>query len=333
VNLLATTSQYGYWTPPLYSQHGGKIDDLITTVHVFMLLIFIPWGVVMTYWLIKFRQREGHRAIYVPIKAKLSKVGEVAVIVVEAFLLLFMSMPVWAKYKNDPPPESQRTEVRVIGEQYQWNFHFPGKDGIFGKTDSKLISASNPIGLVESDPAAADDIVKVNELHLPVGKPIYLRLTSKDVIHSFSIPTMRVKQDVIPGMEIPIWFTINESATSDVLREQMTNTYEVAGMDWYKVRHMIAAEDYKSRGGEVVLAKGAGMGDDMKAGGELIENLRKAGVSSVRLQPRTPTEVVCAQLCGNSHFKMKAQLTTQTEAEYKKWMEEAGKKQEMKVDF
>jgi len=333
VNLLATTTQYGYWTPPLYSQHGTKIDDLISTVHVFMLVIFIPWLCIFVYWLWQFRARPGHRATYQPIHAKASKVAEIGVILFEAFLLLGMSMPVWATYKNDPPKAGERTEVRVIGEQYQWNFHYPGKDGIFGKTDSKLISASNPIGLVESDPAAADDIVRINECHLPVNKPIYVRLTTKDVIHSFSIPTMRVKQDAIPGMEIPIWFTVDSAATSDKIREEMTATYEVSGLDWYKIRHMIAAEECKSSGGEVMLAKGADLGLDLKAGQEMIEKLAKAGIKTVKLQPRNPMEVVCAQLCGNSHFKMKAQLITHTEADYNKWVEEAGKKQEMKVDF
>ena len=322
------------WTPPLYATGGGApIDQLISMVHVFMLAIFIPWSIIFVYWLVRYRQREGHKAEYQPIKAKVSKAAELGVILFEAFLLLFMSMPVWAKYKNEPPLQGKRTEVRVIGEQFQWNFHYAGKDGIFGKTDTKLINANNVLGLVESDPAAADDIVLVNECHLPVNKPIYLRLTTKDVIHSFSIPTMRVKQDIIPGMEIPIWFTVDESATTAAISQQMIQSYPVDGMNWYKVRHMLAVEDHKSRGGEVILAKGADMGPDLKSGNELIEKLVKSGITTLRLQPRNPMEVVCAQLCGNSHFKMKAQLITHTEADYNKWVETAGKKQEMKVDF
>lgn len=332
MEILATT-HYGNWYPPQYSVHGGQIDRLIDVLHVFMFAIFIPWGIFFIYCLFNFRARSGHNALYTPIKAKVSKYAEVGVAIFEMVLLVGFSMPVWAAYKNDPPPEGQRVEVRAIGEQFQWDFHYAGKDGMFGKTDSRLITASNPIGLVESDTAAADDIVLINEFHIPVGKPIYVRLTSKDVIHSFSIPTMRVKQDVVPGMEIPIWFTADSAALTDTIRQTMTQEFSTARVNWYRVRHHVAAVDHKSRSGEIILPKGADIGLDNKAGMELLEKLRGAGVETLTLQPAYPLEVVCAQLCGNSHFKMKGNMITHTEADFAKWVEESGKKQKLEVDF
>lgn len=297
-----------------------------------MFAIFIPWSMFFIYCLTKFRAREGHKASYTPIEAKVSKYSEVAVAVFEAFLLLGMSMPVWADYKNHPPASDQRLDVRVVSQQFQWNFHYAGPDGKFGPTNIKLVSASNPIGLIEDDPAATDDIVRVNECHLPVDKPIYMRLTSMDVIHSFDIPTMRVKQDVIPGMEIPIWFRVDKSATTDAIRSQMKMTVQMAKAEWYKIRHHIAAIDHKVRD-EVVLAKGADLGADLKRGNELLEQLRKKGLTELTLEPRNPLEIVCAQLCGNSHFKMKAQVMTHTEDEFKKWVAESSKKQKLETDF
>ena len=97
--------------------------------------------------------------------------------------------------------------VRVVAQQFAWNIHYPGADGIFGKTDVSLINEqTNPVGLDRSDPNAADDITTLNQLHLPVDKPVIIHLSSKDVLHSFYLPEMRVKQDAIPGMSIPLWF-------------------------------------------------------------------------------------------------------------------------------
>src|SRR4029078_1597458 len=98
--------------------------------------------------------------------------------------------------------------VRVLRRHFAWKVQYPGADGVFGRPDPKYINAeSNPIGLDPDDPAGKDDIVTLKQIHLPVGKPGLIKLTSKDVIHSFFLPYMRVKQDAIPGMMIPIYFT------------------------------------------------------------------------------------------------------------------------------
>jgi hypothetical protein len=168
--------------------------------------------------------------------------------------------------------------------------------------------------------------VRVNEFHIPVKTPIYVKLRSKDVIHDFDIPTMRVKQDVIPGMEIPIWFEAKEDALTDRVAKEMTKEYSLEGAEWYKMRHLIASADVTApKGGEVLLAKGADLGLTMQKGDEMISNLRKAGVTKILMQPRNPLEVVCAQLCGNSHFKMKAQLYTHTPEQFAAWITEASK--------
>jgi cytochrome c oxidase subunit II len=332
-NMLAATNygNYGLWTPPMISEHGAKIDNLVDIVHWFMLILFVGWGIFFAYTLFKFRQREGHRAVYEPVKGKISKYSEIAVGLFEVFLLVGLSMPVWADYKTRAPAPTSRVEVRVIAEQFQWDFHYPGPDGIFGRTDAKLITGTNPIGLDETAPGAADDIYTINEMHLPTGRDIYVRLTSKDVIHSFAIPTMRVKQDAIPGMEIPIWFKVLEDATTQSLKVQMTREYDTAKADWYRLRHHVSVDDYRDKSGQVILAKGADLGGNYADGVKKIQQLRDAAVTTIKLQPRNPLEIVCAQLCGNSHFKMKAQIITHTAADFNKWVEEQNK--EEAVDF
>lgn len=327
---MPTELHYGAWLPPDLSVHGPGVDNIIDVLHVFMVLLFVAWGIFFVYCLMRFRRREGGSASYHPVKGKVSKYGEIGVAIFEAVLLIGFSMPVWAEYKNDPPPEDERFEIHVIAQQFQWNTHYPGKDGKFGRIDTALISPSNPIGLDETgDPAAADDIVTVNDIHLPVGRPIYVRLTSMDVIHSFAIPTMRVKQDVIPGMEVPIWFEIQEWAVTDLLKEKMTAAVPIQRARWDKLRHHVAAEDIKAADGEVLIPQGGDLGATYQDGKEMIQRLAEAGVTELVMQPRNPLQVVCAQLCGNSHFKMVANLTTHDAAGFEAWQ----KKQKEEPDF
>ncbi len=211
---------YGWWLPPNISTHGGQIDLLISVLHWFMAAIFVGWLIFYVYCLIRFRQRAGHQATHALPGAKPAKYSEVFVAAFEAFLLLVLAMPVWAEIKNDFPVDKDPLRVRVVAEQFQWNMHYPGPDGIFGQTDSALVNPENLIGLDYDDPAAADDVVAV-EFHMPVNRPVIATLTSKDVIHSFSIPVMRVKQDVIPGMGIPIWFEATETGEFQIACAQL----------------------------------------------------------------------------------------------------------------
>jgi cytochrome c oxidase subunit 2 len=124
--------------------------------------------------------------------------------------------------------------------------HYAGPDGKFGRTDIKLIDLqSNPLGLDRDDPLAKDDVTTLNQLYLPVNKPIVVRLRSKDVIHSFNLPEFRVKQDAVPGFTIPIWFTPN--ITTAEMRSRTGNPefqYEIAcaqlcGLGHFRMRAFV----------------------------------------------------------------------------------------------
>jgi cytochrome c oxidase subunit 2 len=116
------------------------------------------------------------------------------------------AIPAWATRVAAFPSENEAVVVRVTAEQFAWNVHYPGPDGQFGRRDVTMVSADNLIGLDRSDPTAKDDIVGINQLNLPVNRPALIRLSTKDVIHSFGLVEMRVKQDAVPGLEIPVWF-------------------------------------------------------------------------------------------------------------------------------
>ncbi|HEX3554178.1 MAG TPA: hypothetical protein VIA62_13210, partial [Thermoanaerobaculia bacterium] len=196
--------------PPVASSHGEQLDQLTAIVHWFMLVLFVGWGIFFVYCLIRFRHKANPVAHYAGAKAGFSTYGEAGVVLVEVILLVLFAVPIWAKRVNALPDKSQAVQIRVVAQQFAWNVQYPGKDGVFGRTDLKLVTDGNPLGLDPNDPAGKDDITTVNQLHLPLGKPVLIYLSSKDVIHSFYLPVMRVKQDAIPGQVIPVYFTPTE---------------------------------------------------------------------------------------------------------------------------
>jgi cytochrome c oxidase subunit 2 len=215
---------------PLAANHGGQIDNLIGWIHIFMLVLFVGWGGFFLYAVVRFRKSRNPVADYKGVTSHNSTYLEVAVAVVEAVLLVGFAIPLWATRVEGLPPQDQALLVHVTGEQFAWNIHYAGTDQVFGRTDIKLIDLqTNPLGLDRSDPAAKDDVTTVNQLYLPVNKPIIVNLRSKDVIHSFGVPEFRVKQDAVPGFTIPIWFVPN--TTTAEMRTRTGNPefqYEIA---------------------------------------------------------------------------------------------------------
>jgi cytochrome c oxidase subunit II len=207
--------------PVQASTHAGEIDNMISLVHWLMLVLFVGWGIFFVYVLFRFRKGAHPRASYHGAKGKMSKGIEVAIVIIEMVLLVFYAIPAWARRVSNFPSENEAVVVRVIAEQFAWNVHYHGPDGKFGRTRPELVTADNPIGLDRTDPDAKDDVTTINQLNLPVDRPILVHLSSKDVIHSFGLYEMRVKQDAIPGMSIPVWFIPNRIGEYEVACSQL----------------------------------------------------------------------------------------------------------------
>ena len=240
------------------------LDYMNSWVHWLMLILFVGWGAFFIFTVIKFRAKANSKADYNGVKSNFSKYAEVGIVVFEAFLLIGFAYPIWSELKTDVPKVTEDTvQVRVIAQQFAWNCHYPGEDGKFGPTKPELVDEeTNPVGLDRSSPAGADDIVTINQLHLPVNKMAMIYLTSKDVIHSFALPEMRVKQDAIPGMSVPVFFT------------------------------------------------------PTKTSAEFLEEIKGTG------REGKGYEIACAQLCGNSHYRMRGFLTVDTEEEFEAFLAE-----------
>ena len=192
--------------PELASENGKQVDALIVYVHWLMLVLFIGWVIYFCYTVWRFQARRNPKADYEGVKNHMSNYVELGVVAAEALLLIGVAIPVWAKAVDHFPDANKSTVIYVQAQQYAWNIRYAGVDGQFGKQDMKFVAPDNIFGVDPSDPNGKDDVVTLNEMHVPVNKPVIVYVSSKDVIHSFKVVAMRVCQDAIPGLRIPCWF-------------------------------------------------------------------------------------------------------------------------------
>ncbi len=289
--------------PPDISTHGDRIDSLIYWTHILMYPLFIGWGLFFLYTLVRFRARRNRRADYEGVKSHKNTYLEVFVAVIEAVLLFALSIPLWADRVAAVPADEDAVVIRVHAEQFQWNIHYPGPDGKFGPTSLKYyIRGENPIGLNWDGDGAADDVVKLSQLVIPKDRPIKIELYSLDVIHSFYLPELRVKHDVIPGMMIPLWF--EAVATSDEFKQWRFRDAEEKGY----VLTMEVSEDVEvavtDENGQITM--------------ETQPVVTKVPVT--KWEEVRDLEIACAQLCGVGHRGMRGFLTILTYDEWLVWL-------------
>jgi cytochrome c oxidase subunit 2 len=220
MNSLALINEF-LGQPPNASSHGFQIDHILEFCHWFMGALFVGWSAFFIFVLIRFRKGRQPNANHLGVTSPISTHLEFSVVLIEAVLLLGFAIPLWGKRVNQFPPGKDAILVHVVAQQFGFNYHLPGPDGLFGRRDISFVSNSNPLGLDPNDPAGKDDIITTGELHVPVNRPVIAQLTSKDVIHDFFVPDMRIAGDAIPGSLIPIWFTPIKTGTYEVICGQL----------------------------------------------------------------------------------------------------------------
>lgn len=217
-----------WWFPESISTLGNAIDAQFMRTLIICGIVFLLAQLALGYVVLRYRDRGG-RAHYSHGNNTLEILWTAATAVMFVGLG-FAAERSWAQlHFVGAAPGALRVEVTA--EQFAWNFRYPGPDGVFGRTDSRLIdpSAGNPIGLDTTDPASADDLV-TPILAVPVNREVELTLHSKDVIHSFFVRELRLKQDAVPGMTIKVHFTANRAGRYEVA------CAELCGMQHYKMR-------------------------------------------------------------------------------------------------
>jgi cytochrome c oxidase subunit 2 len=231
---------------------------MMDVVHWFMIALFIFWTAFFFVCLFRFWHKNNPKASYDGMKSHFSSHMEVAVIIIEAVLLLGFAFPLWANRVDDweKVKDMNPVRARVVGWQFGWTYHYPGLDGKFGRVNPDLISDSNFLGIDYTDPNAHDDFID-STLKLPVSRPAVLNISTRDVIHNYAIVPMRVQQDAIPGKEISMWFTPVKTMETSVVCAQlcgeghanMIGTMEIVPQadydEWAKSKSETALADYK----------------------------------------------------------------------------------------
>jgi len=243
-----------YFGLPLNASIQGEyVDNANVLMHWLMLILFLGWGTFFIVSLIRFRASKNKTADYTGVKSHMSSLLEAAVAIIEIIALFGFSYPVWAYRVNDIPDYRDAENIRVVAQQFAWNIHYPGEDGLFGTTRSDLVDEQdNPIGLDRGSPNASDDFYTINQLHIPVHKTIRIDLTTKDVIHNFKLPELRVSQDAIPGMLIPVHF--EATMTSKEFLETVKGTHregmgleiscaQLCGLGHYRMKGFLTIHD------------------------------------------------------------------------------------------
>jgi cytochrome c oxidase subunit 2 len=203
-----------WWFPPAINAHGHQYDAQFMRTLVVVGVIFFLAQVTLGYVIVRFRNTGG-RAAYSHGNNRLETLWTTATAAL--FLgLVVMGTKIWAGVHFDAAPPDA-IPIEVMAKQFAWSFRYPGPDGKFGRTDLKFVNdaAGNPFGIDEQDPAGKDDIVSAS-LKVPVHREIQLILHSRDVIHNFFVRELRMKQDIVPGMEIPLHFRADELGTYEV---------------------------------------------------------------------------------------------------------------------
>lgn len=208
------------WLPENVSTFGQGVDDLFRLIYWITLVVFVAVIATMIVFLVKYRYQAGRKAEYIEGSTKLEIVWTAATTVI-VFGLAMLSFPQWSKIKFPSEfPTNPDVVVQVKGKQFNWYMLYPGPDGEFG---------------------SEDDVELENQLHVPVNKVVHIRLTSEDVIHSFFVPQLRLKQDALPQRFINVWFEATKPGTYEIPCAELCG-FGHSGMLGYLTVH--TDEDY-----------------------------------------------------------------------------------------
>ena len=224
-----------YLTP--LASNWTSIDNAINVTFWVTGAVFLAVNSFLVYAVIKYRNQKRSQAHYEPENAKLEKHLTLWTSVGIA-LLLTPGLYAWAQFVTIP---SNASVFEAVGQQWQWSFRFPGKDGVLGTSDAKYVSDTNPFGVNPDDPYGRDDVlIEDSTVHIPIGKPIKLVLRSKDVLHDFFVPQFRARMNLVPGSITYFWFTPTKIGEFEILCAQL------CGVGHYAMRGTVIVDDQKT---------------------------------------------------------------------------------------
>lgn len=209
----------GYGPHQSASAHGSSIDNIFNTTLWVTAIVFFITQFALFWFSYKGREEKGKKALYMPHDNKLEVIWTIAPAFVMTFLVIG-GLIAWNDIMADIGEGEDYLEIEATGYQFGWEIRYPGADGLLGTKDFRLINvANNPLGQDWEDVKNLDDF-KADEIVLPVGQKVRVRITSKDVLHNFYLPHFRVKMDAVPGM--PTYFVFTPTMTTEEYRESLS---------------------------------------------------------------------------------------------------------------
>jgi cytochrome c oxidase subunit 2 len=231
---------------PVASEHGVITDHLFWITMIICVAASAVIFAVMFWITFKYQYKEGRKAVFVTDNHILELVWTGIPAVVMA-LLIFKGLETWNDITD--PAKADAEVIELVAQQFAWTARYPGNDKQLGKIDFRLIDGSNEFGLnLSEDPNTFDDF-KAQELHLPKGKEVLLKIRAKDVLHSVYLPHFRVKMDAVPGMQTHFKFVPTKS-TADMRTETGNPNFnyelacaEICGKGHFSMRLIVVVDE------------------------------------------------------------------------------------------
>jgi cytochrome c oxidase subunit II len=226
-----------WWLPPDISTHGGRIDRQLNETMVTAGILFVAAQLALAVFVWRSSVRDGTppRAVKTfPGGVTPMVVLAIVLVGIEILVLTFVGSKVWASVYQTPAPAGA-LQIEVQAEQFAFYFRYAGPDGKFGAMHPDLMNdaTQNFFGLDPANDTTARDDIVVGTLVIPVNQPIELRMHAKDVNHSFYVPELRIQQDFVPGMVIPLHFTATQTGRYELVCTQL------CGLGHYNMRAFV----------------------------------------------------------------------------------------------
>jgi cytochrome c oxidase subunit 2 len=232
------------------SSEGRSIDLMIWITIVITGIVFFATQILLFWFSFKYQESDKRKALYYTHSNKLELIWTGVPAIVLTILVVF-GLKYWFQFTGDAPKNAQ--VIEITGHQFAWEMRYPGRDGILGRKNYKLIdpAKNNPLGVDWSDAASHDDIHVTTTMHVVVNRPVKLVINSMDVIHDVGLPAFRLKMDAVPGTPTTMWFTPIVTTEEMIKKTGDPNfAYEIAcdqicGKGHFGMRGVIIVETQK----------------------------------------------------------------------------------------
>ena len=272
--------------PESASEHGYTYDKLFLISFLSIFLVQTVTQALLHYFAYKYRGINGRKASFITHNNKLELVWTVIPAIV-LFTLILYGMTTWSDIMNFEEDEDALV-VELYAAQWNWKARYAGDDNVLGDANVRFLNdfdGRNSVGIDSSDPNGLDDVVVTQEFHLPVNRKVIFKIRSQDVLHSAYMPHFRAQMNAVPGMITEFSFTPTVTTAEMRLNPEVVSKVNRIN----KIRYDNSQE---------LIAKGE-------------ESLEPYQFDYLLL---------CAKICGSSHYNMQMKIVVESEKDFNKWL-------------